>query len=113
MIREIATVVLRGHGFEVIAAANGVEAVELFRANPGQVHALVTDIMMPLMTGDRAAAEILREAPGLPVVFMSGLIEEGTLARALEVLPAAGVRVLKKPFSDAELIAALAAAGLR
>jgi two-component system, cell cycle sensor histidine kinase and response regulator CckA len=112
MIREITGSLLKDAGFKVIEATNGVEAVQRFLEHRSEISGVVTDIMMPLKSGDRAVAEMLRVVPRLPVVFMSGLTEEAAIMEALEAAPHVGGRLLRKPFTDYELFAAVREAGL-
>ncbi len=107
-IREIAGVVLKQHGFKVIEAGNGREAVELFTARQSEIQAVLMDIMMPIMTGDRAAAEMLQRQPDLPILFMSGLMERHTLETAMKSVGRASSVLIRKPFTAQELLAALA-----
>jgi len=98
-IRELAALMLRQRGFLVLEATNGQEALATYLQHEGQIHAVVIDIMMPLMTGDRAAAEMLRREPGLPVLFMSGLMEQDAVQAALHNLSPHKVSLLRKPFT--------------
>jgi FixJ family two-component response regulator len=86
--------------------------VQRFLEHRSEISGVVTDIMMPLKSGDRAVAEMLRVVPRLPVVFMSGLTEEAAIMEALEAAPHVGGRLLRKPFTDYELFAAVREAGL-
>lgn len=98
-IRELAALMLRQRGFEVFEASNGQEALTTYLKHEGRIHAVVIDIMMPLMTGDRAAAEMLRHEPGLPVLFMSGLMDQDAVQAALHNLSPHKVSLLRKPFT--------------
>jgi CheY-like chemotaxis protein len=60
----------------VAAAHDGVEAVELLRANPGRFRVVLLDLTMPRMDGARALREIRLLAPELPIVLMSGYSEQ-------------------------------------
>jgi len=109
-VREVASIVLRHAGFEVVEAGNGREALVVFSERRAAVALVLMDIMMPLLTGDRAAAEIRRLEPGLPVVFMSGLMDldavQATARSSGGPIPA----VLKKPFAAGDLLGAVARA---
>ena len=78
-------------GFSVIEAANGWEAVEACRENPGGIDLVVTDIGMPVMDGYAACQKLKELRPGLPIVITSGFgdavvterIEEGDIAGLL------------------------------
>ncbi|WP_415909997.1 PAS domain-containing protein [Oleiharenicola sp. Vm1] len=106
-VREIAGVVLRQAGFQVLEATNGREAVELFTARRGEIDVVLMDIMMPLMTGDRAAAEMLRVRPDLPLVLMSGLMDHEAVHAALSNVGAKSPPLLRKPFTAHDLLAVM------
>lgn len=106
-VREIAGRLLRQQGFVTLEAENGREAMTTFVLHRTEIHAVISDIMMPLMTGDRAAAEMLRLKPDLPILFMSGLLDQDTLATALRQVNRPAVPLLRKPFTVPELLAAL------
>ena len=94
---ELIAAELTEFNYRVISAANGAEAVALFKQHAGEVRLLITDNSMPVMTGPQAIVEIRKLKPGLPVILASG--EGGT---DLE-----GVAELEKPFALAELLNAV------
>ncbi|HEY2120441.1 MAG TPA: PAS domain S-box protein [Candidatus Acidoferrum sp.] len=103
-VREIARQFLESGGYQVIEAKNGAEAIQVARANVGKIDLLVTDMVMPGMTGQELAMQLQREQPGLCVIFMSGYSEHA----ATEMANAdPGVRLLTKPFSRAALLRAV------
>ena len=63
---------LQMEGFEVVTAKDGREAVDLFRADPDRFKLVITDLMMPRLTGDKACAEIQQCRPDAKVILMSG-----------------------------------------
>jgi two-component system, cell cycle sensor histidine kinase and response regulator CckA len=97
--------ILSGAGYKVIEAENGLRAIELFRAAPDEIDALVLDAIMPLCDGWRAYVEIERLRPGIKVLFTTGY--------AATVLPSdfseRGAQLLSKPFKPGQLLAKLAA----
>lgn len=75
VIREAASEMLRSMGYAVLAASSGPEALELSAARECTIDLLLTDLIMPGMTG-RVLAEVLAaRCPGLQVIFMSGYVE--------------------------------------
>ena len=98
-VRRLVRLVLVAKGYDVIEAANGRAALEVFEQHDGAVDLLVTDIAMPKMTGPDLAAALRTHAPSLKVVFMSGHAEE-----QVELDQDAGPLV-RKPFSPRELAA--------
>lgn len=89
---------LRG-GYRVLVAQNGAEAVAISRAHGGTIHLLLTDVVMPVMGGVRAADTIRAERPGIRVLFVSGYSEESLFRSGAEE----GVAFLAKPFTPQEL----------
>ena len=82
-------------GHSVLQAGSGHEAMERFRRNP-EIDILVTDIVMPGLSGDQLAEKLLASKPGLPVLFISG----NAPAHIESVVPLAeGKNFLRKPFS--------------
>jgi CheY-like chemotaxis protein len=74
-------------GWEVLAAASGEEALALVRARRGAISVLLTDFSLGATTGEALARDVRREAPSLPVVYMSGYGDLGALDPAGKVLP--------------------------
>ncbi len=107
-IREIAGLVLQQAGFTVINATDGQEALRLFHQDPAGIDAVLIDIMMPLMSGDRAAQEMWKVKPDLPVLFMSGLMEHDTVQASLKDVARQDITLVRKPFSGSDLIQNLA-----
>jgi two-component system, cell cycle sensor histidine kinase and response regulator CckA len=100
-VREIARQFLESGGYRVIEAKNGVEAIRLAGEHRGKIQLLVTDMVMPGMTGQELAVRLKTEHPGLNVVFMSGYSEHA----ATEMVDAdPSVRLLTKPFSRAAIL---------
>jgi CheY-like chemotaxis protein len=95
-VRELAREFLEQRGYRVLEAEDAGEALRVAEAEPGPIHAVVTDMVMPGMNG-RELAERLRQArPGLRVLFMSGYSERGISAQGLLQ---SGAAYLEKPFS--------------
>jgi len=87
-------------GYEPAGYRNGREALLAVRANPKRFEAVVSDEVMPELTGTQLALELRRINPTLPILIASGYGGSGFEARAL----AAGVnRVLKKPYRMSEI----------
>jgi len=100
-VREIAREFLESGGYKVVEAKDASEAVQLARQHNGSIDLLVTDMVMPGMTGQELAVQLQREYPGLSIVFMSGYSEHA----ATEMANAdPSVRLLSKPFSRGALL---------
>jgi two-component system, cell cycle sensor histidine kinase and response regulator CckA len=100
-VREIARQFLESGGYKVIEAKNGAEAMELARGNAGKIDLLVTDMVMPGMTGQELAVKLQHEQPNVCVIFMSGYSEHAATEMA-DADP--GVRLLTKPFSRSAML---------
>jgi two-component system cell cycle sensor histidine kinase/response regulator CckA len=106
-VRVFAARGLRRAGYRVLEAASGEQALDVLAAHPAAARLLLTDVVMPGMDGYTLAQLACRDDPGLKVVAMSGFQEDGGAAAR------GGARVarfLQKPFTLAELLAAVAAA---
>jgi two-component system, cell cycle sensor histidine kinase and response regulator CckA len=69
------TVILKRDGYEVLTAASGVEALEVWRERGESIQLLITDMVMPMgMTGRQLADRLWRDRPSLKVIFTSGYI---------------------------------------
>ncbi len=100
-VREIAREFLESGGYRVIEARDGAEAIQLAVKHRGKIQLLVTDMIMPGMTGQELAVQLQQEHPGLCVVFMSGYSEHA----ATEMANAdPSVRLMTKPFSRAAIL---------
>lgn len=73
-LRELMSYALVRAGYKVISAANGMEALRLFRANP-DIAAIVTDLDMPMMNGIQLVNEV--GASTLPIIMWSGSMNPG------------------------------------
>ena len=91
---------LLAHGYRVLDASDGASALEVARRYDGQIHLLLTDILMPGMNGGELARRLLLVRPGLRVIFMSGYSTEAINSNGI-LTP--GATFLQKPFSLEEL----------
>jgi len=71
-LRATVTRALQRIGFTVFAAADGVEAVELFRQHRGEIHCVLCDLTMPRLGGWETLTALRKFAPGLPVILSRG-----------------------------------------
>jgi DNA-binding NtrC family response regulator len=106
-VRYFVRQVLEQAGFAVLAAAGADEAARLFRADPGRIDLVLTDVVMPGRTGPELVAELRSARPGLPVLFMSGFTG-GHANNGCPLPPAAAL--LEKPFGPDLLLQAVTAA---
>jgi nitrogen-specific signal transduction histidine kinase/CheY-like chemotaxis protein len=101
-LREVTKRIFTRNGYKVITAANGAEALRIAAGHPGEIHLLVTDVVMPQMLGKEVAEKMLAIKPEIEVVFMSGYARP-VLASQGRLDP--GVALVEKPFSEADLLA--------
>ena len=92
---------LRTQGYTVLSTWDPEEALKLARAHPGTIHLLLSDLVMPVMTGQELATEIHAIHPDMKVLFMSAYSIE--TAEDYNVRLAPGEPFLGKPFSIAGL----------
>jgi len=104
--RLLLSTIVRRQGHDVLTAANGAEAVELFRQQRPQL--VLMDAMMPVMDGFEAAQQIkaLAGETLVPIIFLTSLTESEGLARCLE---AGGDDFLAKPYNQVILAAKIKA----
>ena len=100
-LREVTKRIFTRNGYHVITAESGPEAVAIATEWPGEIHLLVTDVVMPHMLGREVAEKMRGIKPGIEVLFMSGY--------ARPVLASQGrldphVALLEKPFSETDLL---------
>jgi nitrogen-specific signal transduction histidine kinase/CheY-like chemotaxis protein len=99
---EVTRRILTRNGYQVITAASGPEAIALARNHAGEIHLLVTDVVMPHMLGKEVAETVRTIKPGIEVLFMSGYARP-VLASQGRLEP--NVALVEKPFSEADLLA--------
>ena len=99
-IREISAQALRRRGYTVFEARNGEEAIDWASKSVLLADMLITDVVMPGMSGPNLAARMLQQMPNLHVLYMSGYTDDAT-----EVHGAfwGGVPLLQKPFTPSQL----------
>ena len=94
-IRELAEEMLRRFRYTVIGAANGEEALEIYRASKADIPLVILDLIMPGMGGHKCLVEVLKINPSQKVIIASGYSDGGQAAAALK----GGSRgYIKKPF---------------
>jgi len=93
---------LSGLGYQVSAAANGEEALRLVEEQGLRPDLLVTDVVMPVMSGSSLAEQLRRDQPDLQVLYMSGYADEAIMHHGI-LSP--GTHFIPKPFSTRNLAA--------
>ncbi|HVX41490.1 MAG TPA: PAS domain S-box protein [Gemmatimonadaceae bacterium] len=100
-VRALTVRVLADAGYQVLEACDGLEALEVLRGLREPIDMLISDVMMPRMSGTELAAQFQRLQPGSPILLMSGYMDEESVRRSFAD-PSA---VLPKPFSPEVLLA--------
>ncbi|MEA2637516.1 MAG: hypothetical protein QOE18_573 [Chloroflexota bacterium] len=101
LVLDVATRILTQHGYRVLAARSGAEALELIDGYPGVIHLLLTDVVMPGATGKDVAERVSKLRPEIRVLYMSGYPES---VIASQGVIDQGVRLLSKPFTALDLL---------
>jgi len=91
---------LESAGYKVLVAANGEEALQVSTQYMDEIHLLLTDVVMPKLSGRTLGEELVKTRPMLRVIFMSGYTDEAIVHHG--VLDA-GTHFLVKPFTTADL----------
>jgi PAS domain S-box-containing protein len=101
-VRALAVAALRAYGYRPLQAANGAETLALLKQDDTPIDVMVTDVVLPGMTGKELASLAAGLRPGMKVIYTSGytenvIVNRGVLAEGVEFLP--------KPYTPAALVA--------
>ncbi len=100
-VRRITQRTLEAHGYRVLLAIDGADGVAKFAGRKGEVAAVITDMMMPVMDGP-ATIQVLRKlSPAVRIIAASGLNAEG---RSLQAAALGVTHVLSKPYTSGALL---------
>ncbi len=99
-VRTMTRLTLEGNGYLVLEAVDGEEALRLCAQHPGPIHLLVSDVVMPRMSGRQLAEQLTTLHPEMRVLFVSGYTDDAVVRHG--VLQAE-VAFLQKPFSMDDL----------
>jgi CheY-like chemotaxis protein len=100
VVRRLTVRALTERGYQVLEAEDGDSALEAARAHQGELHLLVTDVVMPGMNGKELADRITADRPDLRVLYISGYAEHAVVRQGVLV---EGIAFLSKPFDLSEL----------
>ena len=95
-VREVAVRIISGQGYRVLEASQGLDAFLIFTEHDGPIHLLLTDVVMPKMSGRELAETLMSIRPRIKVLYMSGytdnaIVHHGVLER--------GMDFIQKPFA--------------
>jgi CheY-like chemotaxis protein len=100
-LRSLVSLMLSKAGYRVLEAADGDQAVSLWREHGAEVGLLITDILLPKRTGEELAIEFRSGRPELKVIFVSGNMRESVSDTSHQVRDS---KFLLKPFSPVGLL---------
>lgn len=99
-VRELIRTVLEIAGYQVLPAASAREALALAEEHTGPIHLVVTDVVMPEMSGVEVARRLRALRPAIGVLYVSGYTEDDIIRRGVLT---SSVRFLEKPFTPEDL----------
>lgn len=100
-VRHLVNRVLSGRGYAVLEAQNVAHAEEIAASHTGPIHLLLSDIVMPGLSGPDLAQRIVARRPDVRVLYISGFASQlGTAYGSLS----AGITILHKPFTPEKLM---------
>lgn len=100
IIRKSAEFILQSLGYKVLVAENGREGVDLFLKQQKEINLVITDMIMPIMSGREVVREIREVDSNIPIIIASGFSQENDLSNLKKI----GIEgFLQKPFRKAEL----------
>ncbi len=105
LIRQLARLTLQSHGYQVIEAEDGQQALDLFRQHRQQIDLVILDLTMPQLSGQEVFQRLLAIDPAVPVIFASGYAVEQLDDSEREKM--AGF--IRKPYRPSELLEVVAA----
>jgi PAS domain S-box-containing protein len=95
-LRRLARQYLETQGYTVLEADDGAAALQIAAGHGGDIHLLLTDVVMPGMNGHELAVRVIAQRPDIRVLYMSGYTENAIVENGLLE---AGINLLQKPFS--------------
>ena len=102
-MRRLIRTLLHREGYTILEASNGREALEIVASYQGPIHLVVSDVMMPELTGTALTKELHKAHPQLPVLLISGY----TTSEGVGEIDGTGTRFLGKPFTTDALTEAV------
>jgi PAS domain S-box-containing protein len=100
-VRALAREVLERHGYTVVEAPDGAQALSLFERGGSRIDLILTDVVMPRMSGRELVDRVRASRPTMPVLYMSGYTEDAIVRHGVRD---ASLLLLSKPFGPADLV---------
>jgi CheY-like chemotaxis protein len=100
-VRQMIRMILEMGGYRVLEAASGEEALTLFKQHEGQIDLIMTDVVMPQMSGRELAQSLEILHPGIKVLYMSGYTDDAIVRHGLLDEE---IAFLQKPFTPDALL---------
>jgi len=95
-VRALAALVLRSSGYTVLEARDGQDALSLAQQHSGRIHLLVTDVVMPRMSGRQLADQLALARPDIKTLFVSGYTDDAVVGHGMLE---GSMAFLQKPFA--------------
>jgi two-component system cell cycle sensor histidine kinase/response regulator CckA len=95
-VRKVAVRMLRGQGYKVLEAPQGVDAFRICAEHDGTIHLLLTDVVMPKMGGRELVGKLASLRPGIKVLYMSGYTDNSIVHHGILM---EGTNYIQKPFT--------------
>jgi CheY-like chemotaxis protein len=100
-VRAVARAALRRHGYTVLEASQGEEALQIEHDHHESIHLLLTDVVMPAMSGHELAQRLLQRRPDVCVLYTSGYTDDAIVHRGVIE---SRVAFIQKPFTPTNLL---------
>jgi DNA-binding NtrC family response regulator len=99
-LRALTRRVLLKHGYQVLEAARTSEAEHVCREHPGKIHLLLTDVVMPGLSGKELSSRLMMLRPEMVVLYMSGYTDSVVMKQGVQER---SVNFIQKPFTPIAL----------
>ena len=105
-IRTIITLALEAKGYRLLVAADGADGIQRAQQHAGPIDLVITDVLLPGISGSDVVRELLKSRPDLHVIYLSGYLGN---EHELPAGQTGKMRFLSKPFTPRQLLEAVAA----